>query len=548
MSGKFNKTATKRVPTARNEMGEKAYNLSAREELVATCLTTFLQPAYYEKEKTVVDRIVAAIKAVDDPFFVAQLAIYLRHTANMRSVSHLLAGELAKSISGSNWGTSFYQKVYGRPDDMAEILSYIIAVRGKRKVPNAIRKAFATILAGLDPYTIDKYKMNNRTIKLVDLVNLVRPKPTQKNQIAYERLMKDQSLDDLYENKTLEKTFSAAGQKAANSEGEESVEDLKGDAFRTMLLQPKGMPIMSLLRNLRNLILFAPDMAVHAVVHLTDKNRILNSKQLPFRFATAYNELLKMEIPHDKTSIAFEKNVIVSTHAAMKLAKHELMQALEVALGYSIANIPELPGNTAILVDHSSSVRGSDGGSGSKLSAFGVTTGAMVGNLLGTMYAYRQDNVYIGLFGDRLIPVPIDRKRGVLEFNKMSFALGNSCGGSTENGLYIFLDACIREKTKVDNLIIFSDMVIGHGGMGGWDGSSRAGLGTFQDLFKKFKALNPQCRTITIDIRQTGGKSVFDKSLNVTQVSGWSSSIFDTFATASKGYAGLIKEIEAIEI
>lgn len=543
MSGKFNKIATKRVPTARNEMGEKAYNLSAREELVATCLTTFLQDAYYEKEKTVVDRIITAIKAVNDPFFVAQLAIYLRHTANMRSVSHLLAGELARSLSGSNWGTAFYQKVYGRPDDMAEILAYVINARGKRKVPNTIRKAFANILAGLDPYTIDKYKMKNRTIKLVDLVNLVRPKPTQKNQIAYERLMKGESLDNLYENKTLEKTFSAAGQKAVDSQGEESVEDLKGDAFRTMLLQPKGMPIMSLLRNLRNLLLFAPDMATEAVRHLTDKNRILNSKQLPFRFATAYNELLKMDAASTSpTGITFEKGKEVVK------PKKAILDALEIALGYSIANIPELPGNTAILVDHSSSVRGHDGGGGSKLSAFGVTTGAMVGNLLGTMYAYRQDNVYIGLFGDRLIPVPIDRKTGVLDFNKKSFALGDRCGGSTENGLYIFLDACIKEKTKVDNLIIFSDMVIGAGGRGGWDVSSRAGLGTFQELFKRFKALNPQCRTITVDIRQTSGKSVFDKSLNVTQVAGWSTSIFDVFANASKGYAGLIKEIEAIEI
>ena len=47
------------------------------------------------------------------------------------------------------------------------------------------------------------------------------------------------------------------------------------------------------------------------------------------------------------------------------------------------------------------------------------------------------------------------------------------------------MNDAINNKTKVDNLVIFSDMVIGSGGTGGWDRSSHAGLGKFQDLFKK---------------------------------------------------------------
>ena len=91
-------------------------------------------------------------------------------------------------------------------------------------------------------------------------------------------------------------------------------------------------------------------------------------------------------------------------------------------------------------------------------------------------------------------------------------------------------------------------MVIGNGGRGGWDNSSRAGLGTFQDLFKRFKAINPQCTTIIVNINQTGGNSVVDKSLNVVQVSGWSDKIFDIISTNCKGYEELIKEIESIVI
>ncbi len=38
-------------------MGEKAYKLNAKEELVATCLTTFLQGSYYESENEIVNHI-----------------------------------------------------------------------------------------------------------------------------------------------------------------------------------------------------------------------------------------------------------------------------------------------------------------------------------------------------------------------------------------------------------------------------------------------------------------------------------------------------------
>ena len=170
----------------------------------------------------------------------------------------------------------------------------------------------------------------------------------------------------------------------------------------------------------------------------------------------------------------------------------------------------------------------------------------MIGNLFGSMAAYSQDNVYIGLFGDKLISVPIDRSKGVLEFNRESYKLGDKCGGSTENGLYVFLNDCVKNETNVDNLVIFSDMVIGDGGMGGWDATSRAGLGTFQELFNKFRNINPHCLTVSVNINQTSGKTVFDRSLNVMQVAGWSERIFDQITGQSRGYDEIIEAIEKV--
>ena len=525
---KFNKKKEGVLPTTVNKMGEKAYTLSAKDELVSTLLTTFLSDGYYEKQKDIVNRI---LKAADscDPLFVAKAAIYARKHANMRSVSHLLAGSLAKRLSGTDWARFFYKEIIARPDDMAEILACYESMNGgKLKIPNAMKKGFAARLETLDPYTIDKYKMERRSITLVDLVNLVHPTPQEKNGEAYRRLIKGESLADLYDSKVLDKELTKAGQSDDYS---------AEDAIRSVLFGEKGMPIFALLRNLRNIVEKAPSCVDEACRQLTIKEKVLHSKILPFRFATAYTEIDAMS--ETAQTVKFEKD---------RSNKTKVLAALETALRYSIENIPKLEGNTAILIDHSGSVR--DGGGASAISAFSKTTGAMIGNLSATMFAYSQDNVYIGLFGDRLVDVEIDRNMDPLAFNSQSYAAGAKCGPTSENGLYIFLHDCVEQKIKVDNLIIFSDMVIGSGAAGGWDKSSYAPkkLGTFQTLFKKFRAVNPNCHTVAVDIKQTKGTSVFDASLNITNVSGWSDKIFELIARKSRGYAELIGEIERINI
>jgi 60 kDa SS-A/Ro ribonucleoprotein len=548
---KYNKKKETIKPNTLNEMGELSKSLEAKEELVATVLTTFVQSSYYEKENAIVKRVTDALGKVS-PDFGAKLAIYARNDANMRSITHILAGELAPRLSGKEYAKRFYEKVAVRPDDMSEILAYHEARNGGKlyPIPNSIKKGFKSKLEKMDPYQIDKYKMSNKNIKLIDLVNILHPKTTQSNTEAYRRLMNGESLDGLYSSKIFEKEMSKAGQ-IAKADVNIKVEDAKEEAIETVLGNIKGMPLMNLVKNLRNIITLAPDSVDEAIAQLTLKDKVLKSRLLPFRFASAYTEIEKMDTPKRSAgarrgpSIQFEKDYKPAIDISIN--KQKVLKALETALEYSIANIPELEGTTAILTDHSGSVRG-DGGGSSKVSAFSKTTTAMVGNLFASMLAYRQDNVYIGLFGDRLINVPIDRTKGVLEFNNYSFKEGAKCGGSTENGLYIFLSEVIKNKTRVDNLIIFSDMVIGSGGRGGWDSSSRAGLGTFQELFKKFKQVNPQCVTVCVDIHQTSGKSVFDKSLNVVQIAGWSDRIFDTIKTNIKGYKAIIAEIEAIKI
>ena len=556
---KFNEKKMAKQPTVKNFMNEDAFLLKPKEEFISSIMTTFLSKdgSYYESSNEEVNRILSLLEKID-PLFACKAAIYARENGNMRSISHLLGAALAKYISGQEYAKRFYNRLIVRPDDMSEIVSAYASLNGMslneiKKIPNSIKKGFKEALERLDAYQLDKYKMKNRSVSMIDLIRLFHPKGNQKNAEAFKRLVNGESLEGLYETKILEKEMTKAGQLTKNATEDEKKE-AKHEAISEILGNVKGMPIMNLIRNLRNIILYAPDKVEDACAQLRIKDKILKSRLLPFRFATAYAEVEKMiwGKSNTDTAIAFESDKAKDelTKAQFDSLKRSVLDALEDAIQYSVENIPELEGNVAILVDHSGSCRGDAGGS-SAVSAFSQTSTAMIGNLFGSMMAYRQKNVYVGLFGDELIDVPMDRNMKMLDFNKMSFNKGAYCGVGTEAGIYDFMRKCIDEKKKVDNVVVFSDCQIGSGerSFTPWYGMKGSDRGQhFHELFKEFKKLNPMCNWIVVNLRQSGGTSVFDKSMRILNISGWSEKIFDVIKSNCKGWDAVIKEIEAIEI
>lgn len=555
---KYNRKKEEVKPTVKNFMNEDAFLLKPKEELVSTVMTTFLQDSYYEKESEIVNRITELVDKVD-PLFAAKLAIYARNEGNLRSVTHLVSALLAKYISGTDWGKRFYNKIVVRPDDMSEIVSAYASINGMglndlKNIPNAIKKGFKEALERLDAYQIDKYKMQNREVSLIDLVRLFHPKGNEKNAEAYKRLVNGESLADLYESKVLEKEMTKAGQVTKDATQEEK-NDAKREAITAVLDNVKGMPVMNLLRNLRNILLYAPDKVADACEQLQIEKKILNSRLLPFRFATAYSEIEKVMYADTKakptSSIVFESEETKQqvTESKFNELKKNLLDAIEGALEIACENIPELEGNCAILVDDSGSMRG-DAGGHSRVSAFSKTNSSMIAHLFASMMAWRQHDVYVGLFGDKLIQVPYKRDVKLLDFNKESYNIGARCGGATEKGIYTFLETVVKEEKKIDNIIVFSDCQIGRGGTftswygTDWDDRSDH----FHELFKKFRKVNPNANFIVVNIRQSGGTSVFDKSQRILNIAGWSDKIFDTIKSQCKGWDAIIKEIEAIEI
>ena len=329
---KFNTTLPKQKTLTENLAGGQAYAQSNELALVSLLLTSFVNDQFYKNAQTTLADLKKLSEKIKDKEFVAKSAIYARDKFGMRSVTHALAAELTSQLNGAEWGKDFYNKVVVRVDDMTEILSYYLAYKTEKnnpKFPNALKKGFAKAFDKFDGYQLAKYKGENKEVKLVDIVNLVHPVPTQRNLEALQLLVKG----ELKNTQTWESKLSAVGQQA---ESEEDLAELKSNAW-SELIETKKIGYFALLRNLRNIITQSPQSVKVACEMLVDERLIKNSRVLPFRFATAYDEINK---------IGSSKEV------------RDVLMAINQALEVSVQNVPKFDGETLVVMDVSGSMMG----------------------------------------------------------------------------------------------------------------------------------------------------------------------------------------------
>lgn len=312
----------KSAPNTVNFEGGRAFTQTAKLELVSVLLTTFLEDEFYRTEKETTEKIRELITKVGDPRFVAKAALYARNTYGMRSVSHLVAGELAKSVKGARWTKSFYAQVVRRPDDVMETLGYSLAVYG-RPVPNSLKKGLGAALASFDEHQIAKYRREHGVFKMVDAVNLVRPKATP----ALSKLVRG----ELAPAQTWETKLTQAGK----GETAEQVAAAKTQAWGELVRERK-LGYLALLRNVRNILTQAPELVDELCSQLADERAVRKSLVFPFQFLSAVEVLKQGNLP----------------------GASRVMDALNQAIDHSLASVPKFVGNTLVALDSSGSMVG----------------------------------------------------------------------------------------------------------------------------------------------------------------------------------------------
>jgi 60 kDa SS-A/Ro ribonucleoprotein len=317
-------------PDSTNLAGGQAHAMSPKLEFATALMTTFTTDTFYKSAGDQVARVAELARNLEDPLFAAKAAVYTRKLNGLRSVSHLVAGELAqrKDVKGQPWLRKFYRAVVQRPDDITETLAYLKGANPElRKLSNAMKRGFGDALGTFDAYQLAKYLRADRDPNLIDAVNLLHPKSTP----ALAALM----TGTLKRADTWETKLTQAGQKAAEDNlSADAKTALKGEAWGELLRERK-LGYTACLRNLRNIAEQAPEALPLAEAFLTDPKAVAKSLVMPFQFMTAA--------------------------AALKGTKADtnvLRRALEKATELSLKNVPTFEGKTLLAVDVSGSMNG----------------------------------------------------------------------------------------------------------------------------------------------------------------------------------------------
>lgn len=344
---KFNTILKNKIrrPDTVNLAGGQAHAQSEKLELVTLLLTSFLEDQYYRKADATADRLRKLVAQISDKRFVAKAALYARREAGMRSVSHLVAADLARAVKGEGWTKGFFDRVVHRTDDVLEILAAYLALHGK-PLPNSLKKGLGQALARFDAYQLAKYRRENATVKLVDAVNLLHPPHTE----ALSALVNG----SLAPAETWETQLTQAGQDAA-SDADKA--ERKAEAW-AKLIRNRKIGYFALLRNLRNVLEQAPELVDDAVALLTDETLIRRSLVMPFRFRVAL-DAIEGARPSFRQSVAtaFAKATGREVGTDDDL-RQKLVHALNVATDRSLANVPRFDGRTLVAVDCSGSMIG----------------------------------------------------------------------------------------------------------------------------------------------------------------------------------------------
>jgi 60 kDa SS-A/Ro ribonucleoprotein len=463
-----------------NMAGGEAYAETPELALVSLLLTSFAKDSFYEKSNDSFDRLKELIGKCDKQF-VAKAAVYARTKFGMRSISHVAASELAKHISGLKWAKDFYKAIVYRPDDIVEILAYHLSKNGKET--NAMRKGLGEAFGKFDTYQLAKYRCENRSLTLLGAMKLMHPVPSERNTAALAALKKG----ELKSTGTWESALTSAGQEADSDD--EKVE-LKKEAW-TSLIQTRKIGYFALLKNLRNIIEQAPDAVDAAIDMLTDEKLIKKSLVLPFRFMTAYEEILKLSGAGERV--------------------RNMMVGISRAIDISLSNVPKFDGNTLVVLDTSSSMTSDD------------AKPAKIGRLFAAALVKANNADFMTFDTDA-------RYRNINPNDTLTtIANGIMFHGQSTNFHSIFQAA----NARYDRMIILSDMQ-------GWVGHA-----TPKEAFNQYK-ISKNANPVIYSFDLKGYGTLQFPEQNVYALAGFSDRVFDVMKLLETDKKALINEINKI--
>jgi 60 kDa SS-A/Ro ribonucleoprotein len=473
-------------------------------KMAACCLVN--ENSFYEDTTGKVFDLVRQVGETD-PKWLVKLAVFLREELRMRSIVHYIAAVCLTLPDARSSIARAFPRVAPRADDSLEIAALLKDGRFglAPALPHVARQVLGARLNRLTEYEAIKYRRGSG-FGLRHLLNLVHPKPLSTKQallfryiLAGNAMFKQQPYPELdalpqingYEE--FKRTRRSRTRRISEliEQGRlpwELAVPAAGSKRAVWAACAKSMPIMALIRNLRNLhkskALKDPEVRKIILDMLRDPEVIRNSKQLPFRWLSAYRAIADDD--------------------------PEIGEALIGALEMSTVNLPRFSGTTFISCDNSGSMYGDP------ISARSTLVPADIANLLGAMILHLSDFGIVSVFGEDFAWVPLLKEdRTMANWEKIRTT---DVGFATH--AFKTVQYLLKERFTVDRIIVLTDMEI-YSQHDPCDDSE-----SFVALLRHYRRrVNPRVKTYIINLQPYEHFITPEDEEGVTTISGWSEAV-----------------------
>ncbi|XP_051943966.1 telomerase protein component 1 [Hippocampus zosterae] len=352
----------------------------------------------WDSQESVWTKITSLVKdiAVFDPQFVLKVALYTRQELNIRITANFLLALAANHPSTKCHVRRYFCATVQLPSDWLEIVR-IYSTCFSRSLPMCLKKAMADKFKQFSEYQLAKYNTRKHRCKhnrnrlaskkpsdedLKKWGNLLRSDATilkkylqvdakktvdkKQNEFNMKKMIKKLHIKEPAEHVMAilgrkypadQKAFTFSGlkgdwereragqrMKLKDAETWERLLSQEGNKAATWekLIDNKSLPFMAMLRNLRNMIRQGISMTHHQKIlsRLANKKAVLQSRQFPFRFLSAYKvimELRSLSLPQTSSNTEILKSILKKVPKSKRFSRLDWETAgrkrLRVALG-----------------------------------------------------------------------------------------------------------------------------------------------------------------------------------------------------------------------
>jgi hypothetical protein len=500
--------------------GDKVFEIKDPSQRLITMIGAgfFNEPRYYDKsdssEFTLSDQaneIISTAMAVavsSNPRDLWVISRWAREELHMRTTPNILAAVGCHMNETKQWARKYLLSLARRGDEPVQIFSAYLALFGK-PLPNSLKRGLADVISKFSEWQILRYSSQSGHPNMKDLLSMIdrrRDWPVKKELFEY--IFNGIILDP-------EATPIAAARKTLATKGNKfDVEAmdliLKGAIPWEVVVSQFGskkevwefmvknnlLGYMALLRNLRNLERMDVDDETKRIARGKLIEEARESKQLPFRFIAARNNV----------------------------SENWTASAIDLALEETLENVDELPGKTAVFVDVSGSMY-------AEISQKSSMSCVNVASALGAIIAKKSGAENVGLFPFAKTFKKLQFSSADSTMNIINRIMNTNVGHATY--AHLPMRYITDKKEKYDRIILLSDMQC-YSESNLYVLNASSALGEALKLYQH--KVNPKVFFHSIDLQGYGNSKVDTKDKRVHLLGGWSENVFN-----------LIKTFEGIE-